>query len=147
MREKNLTVDEVETLLNKQSGLKAIAGTNDLRLIIEAKEADEPNAILALEMFCYRLRKQLGAYMSILNGVDAVIFTGGIGENSSLVRQEMCSHLAHMGILIDEEKNASNAIAIHHNKSAIKLLVLPTDEEYLMALYGQQQLINESSLK
>ncbi len=137
MREKGLTINEVEVLLNKQSGLKAIAGTNDLRTIIHAKESGDINATLAIEMFCYRLRKQLGEYMAILGGVNAVIFTGGIGEHSPLVRNEVCSTLDHLGIRIDETLNQSNSTAIHHEESKVQLLVIPTDEEYQMAFYAQ----------
>lgn len=140
MREKGLSIDEIEVLLNKQSGLKAIAGTNDLRTIINAKESGDLHAELAIEMFCYRLRKQLGEYMSVLKGVDAVVFTGGIGEHSPLVRNEVCSNLAHLGIRIDETLNLSNTTAIHQKESKVQLLVIPTDEEYQMALYAQNLL-------
>lgn len=147
MREKHLTIDEIEILLNKQSGLIAIAGTNDLRRIIEAKNAGEPDAELAVEMFCYRLRKQLGAYTAVLDGVNAVIFTGGIGEHSALVREKMCEKLDHLGIRIDDEQNTHNALFIHQHDSAVKLLVIPTDEEYQIASYAQALLLDKSSLK
>ncbi|MBD3798311.1 MAG: acetate kinase [Epsilonproteobacteria bacterium] len=140
MREKGLSIDEIDVLLNKQSGLKAIAGTNDLRSIINAKESGDLHATLAVEMFCYRLRKQLGEYMAILNGVDAIIFTGGIGEHSHLVRKEVCKNLSHLGIRIDETRNLSNATDIHSDQSKVKLLVIPTDEEYQMAFYAQRKI-------
>lgn len=140
MREKGLSIDEIDVLLNKQSGLKAIAGTNDLRSIISAKESGDLHAALAVEMFCYRLRKQLGEYMAILDGVDAVIFTGGIGEHSPLVRKEVCKNLSHLGIHIDEVRNLSNTTDIHNDESKVKLVVIPTDEEYQMAFYAQRKI-------
>lgn len=147
MREKGLTIDEIEILLNQQSGLKAIAGTNDLRTLIDAKKSGNPDAELAIDMFCHRLRKQLGAYMAILEGVDALIFTGGIGEHSAPVREKMCAGLEHLGIRLDHERNNRNDTDIHQDDSAVRLLVIPTDEEYQIASYAQALLLDKSSLK
>lgn len=147
MREKHLDIDEIDTLLNKQSGMQAIAGTNDVRTILQAYHQGDENAALALEMFCYRLRKQLGAYMSVLDGVDAIVFTGGIGEHSAWVREKTCSRLEHLGIRIEDESNHRNALFIHQEDSIVKLLVIPTDEEYQIAFYAQALLSDKSSLK
>lgn len=147
MREEHLSIDEIDNVLNTQSGLCAIAGTNDLRRIIRAYHDGDADAALAIEMFCYRLRKQLGAYMASLDGVDGVVFTGGIGEHSALIREKMCQGLGHLGIRIDEDQNGSDALFIHRHDSAVKLLVIPTDEEYQIATYAQRLLFDKSSLK
>src|ERR671932_770536 len=104
-----LSAHEVETLLNKQSGLLGISGlTNDMReLLAEAHEHDDRRARLAIEIFCYRARKYIGAYLAAMNGTDAVVFTGGIGENSSEVRQIICEGLQWLGLELDAERNAA----------------------------------------
>lgn len=140
MRQKGLCIDEVETILNKKSGLFAITGTNDLRSIIDAKERGKEDAQLAIDMFAYRLKKQLGEYMAILRGVDAIVFTGGIGEHSPLIHEMVCSGLEHLGIYLDSEKNNLNETQIHEPMSKVALLVIPTDEERQIALYVQKQI-------
>ena len=140
MHEKKMTIEEIDTLLTQKSGLFAIAGANDLRLIIDAKEKGDTNASLAIDMFTYALKKQLGAYMAVLPSIDAIIFTGGIGEHSALIRTMMCDELEHLGIKLDEEKNCTNMPQIQAQSSAIALLVIPTDEEYQIALYVQQRI-------
>jgi len=143
MHEKKMTIEEVETLLNKKSGLLAIAGTNDLRTILDAKKRGDENATLAVEMFVYRLKKQLGAYMAILGGVDAIVFTGGIGEHSPYIREAVCSGLEHLGISLNRDKNSTSQSQIEGDSSYVALLVIPTDEEYQIALYVQQLWRNE----
>ena len=134
-----LSAQEVETLLNKQSGLLGISGlTNDMReLLDEARESDDRRARLAIEIFCYRARKYIGAYLAALNGADAVIFTGGIGENSAEVRARICDGLGWLGVELDAERNA-----LHHggreglissDASRLAVYVIPTDEELLIA--------------
>lgn len=135
VHQSNLSVEAVDTILNKKSGLLAIAGTNDLRSVIDAKNRGDENAILAVDMFAYRLRKQLGEYMAVLRGVDAIVFTGGIGEHSPLIHEMVCEGLEHMGIYLDRAKNRSNETQIHANVSAVALLVIPTDEEKQIATY------------
>ncbi len=138
MREKGMNINEIESMLNKKSGLFAIAGTNDLRSVIDAKDRGDENAALAIDMFAYRLKKQLGEYMAILRGVDAIVFTGGIGEHSPLIHEMVCKGLEHLGIGLDEVKNRSNDIQIQSSTSAVALLVIPTDEERQIALYVQK---------
>ncbi|MDD2780506.1 acetate kinase [Sulfuricurvum sp.] len=138
MREKGMNIDEIESMLNKKSGLFAIAGTNDLRSVIDAKDSGDENAALAIDMFAYRLKKQLGEYMAILRGVNAIVFTGGIGEHSPLIHEMVCKGLEHLGIGLDEVKNRSNDIQIQSSTSAVAVLVIPTDEERQIALYVQK---------
>lgn len=140
MRETKMSIDEIDIMLNKNSGLLAIAGTNDLRSVIDAKDRGDQNAALAIDMFVYRLKKQLGEYMAILRGVDAVVFTGGIGEHSPLIHEMVCDGLEHLGICLDKEKNQASETQIHDIKSHVTLLVIPTDEEHQIALYVQKLL-------
>jgi acetate kinase len=134
-----LSAQEVETLLNKQSGLIGISGlTNDMReLLAEAREHDDRRARLAITIFCYRARKYIGAYLAAMNGADAIVFTGGIGENSSEVRAVICDGLQWMGLELDEERNAAQVDGregiISRDGSRLAAYVIPTDEELLIA--------------
>jgi acetate kinase len=134
-----LSAQEVETLLNKQSGLLGISGlTNDMReLLAEAHEHDDRRARLAIEIFSYRAKKYIGAYLAAMNGADAIIFTGGIGENSAEVRALICDGLEWMGLELDEERNGSHTDGreglISRDGSRLAAYVIPTDEELLIA--------------
>jgi len=130
---------EVETLLNKQSGLLGISGlTNDMReLLAEEKENNDRRAHLAIEMFCYRVRKYIGAFLAATGGADAVIFTGGIGENSPEVRARVCAGLEWMGLKLEELRNVQAEKGfegkISTDESRLAAYVIPTDEELLIA--------------
>jgi len=131
------SITEVEHLLNKESGLKGIAGTNDMREVIALAEEGQREAILALTMYLYRIVKYIGAYAAILGSVDAIVFTGGIGEHAAIVRERICAQLTIFGIAIDREKNrlpAGKSRTIHQEKSRSALLVIPTNEELEIAL-------------
>ncbi|MBE9521603.1 MAG: acetate kinase [Proteobacteria bacterium] len=144
-RESGLDTDALDTLLNKESGLKGICGENDMRTISEAAEQGNSRARLALTMFCYRLKKYIGAYMAALGGVDCIVFTGGIGENSAIVRQMCCQGLERLGLTLDEEKNSirqKDILEIQSDDSRVSLLVIPTDEEYEIASQTLQVINN-----
>ena len=134
-----LTSREVETLLNKQSGLLGISGlTDDMReLLAEAHEHNDRRARLAIEIFCYRARKYIGSYLAAMNGAEAIVFTGGIGENSAEIRARVCGELNWLGVELDAELNAkhgaSNNGQISAGSSRIAVFVIPTDEELLIA--------------
>lgn len=133
-----LSVHEVEMLLNKQSGLLGISGlTNDMReLIEESDENGDRRACLAIEMFCYRVSKYIGSYLAAMNGADAIIFTGGIGENSSKIRRIICENLKWLGIEIDDTQNEAKNNAeklISNQNSRVKIFSIPTNEELLIA--------------
>ncbi|HEF7972767.1 TPA: acetate kinase [Campylobacter jejuni] len=133
---KGLTIEEIDTLMNKKSGVYGICGYNDFRDIEREIEQGNDKARLALDMFCYRLVKYIGSYFAVLPKTDAIIFTGGIGENDSLVRQKVCERLAHLGIELDFELNKqriSGERMINHANSKVKVLVIPTDEELEIA--------------
>jgi acetate kinase len=134
-----LNANEVETLLNKQSGLLGLSGlTNDMReLLDEARESGDRRARLAVEIFCYRVRKYVGAYLAAMGGADAVIFAGGIGENSPLVRAKICEGLAWLGLELDaglnEQMTGGREGAISKDASRLAAYVIPTNEELLIA--------------
>ena len=130
---------EIEGILNKQSGLLGVSGlTNDMReLLAEEAEHNDRRARLAIDLFAYRARKYIGAYLAAMNGADALIFTGGIGENASAVRARICDGLQWMGIEIDAARNAEMINGkegrIDRDGSRIEVWVIPTDEELLIA--------------
>ncbi len=135
-RETGMDIDDLDRLLNKQSGLKGICGENDMRTITELAQQGDDQARLALTMFCYRLKKYIGAYIAALGGVDCIVFTGGIGENSAIVRQMSCQGLERLGISLDTEKNGERRkeiLEIQRADSLVKILVVPTDEELEIA--------------
>jgi len=136
IQEKKQSTAEVSTLLNKESGLKGLCGDNDLRNIIKRAADDDEDAITALEVFSYRIRKYIGAYIAVLGRVDAIVFTGGIGEHASLIRQKVLEDLEeNFGIVLDQSKNRHlTDPAIHQEQSRIALLVIPTNEELQIAL-------------
>jgi len=147
-RESGMDMDELDTLLNKKSGLKGICGKNDMRGITESAAQGNKQAKLALAIFCYRLKKYIGAYMAALGGVDCIVFTGGIGENSATVRWKSCLNMERLGISIDDEKNRTRQkeiMEIQTAKSLVTLLVIPTDEEYEIARQTLQ-VINNSQV-
>ncbi|HTP68703.1 MAG TPA: acetate kinase [Dongiaceae bacterium] len=133
-----LTTGEVETLLNTQSGLLGISGlTNDMRVLQqELKEHDDRRVRLAIEVFAYRARKYIGSYLAAMGGADAVVFTGGIGENSADIRARICAGLEWFGLKVDPAKN-EGAIGkeerITTDDSKVHAFVIPTDEELLIA--------------
>jgi len=130
---------EVEGMLNKQSGLLGISGlTNDMReLLAEAEEHDDRRAWLAIEMFCYRVRKYIGSYLAAMDGADAILFAGGIGENAAPVRNMICEGLRWLGVELDPAINARTVGGREGKISApgsrVEVWVIPTDEELLIA--------------
>jgi acetate kinase len=129
-------LEAIEDILNKESGLKGICGMNDMREIQRRAEEGEEQAQLAIEMFCYRIKKYIGAYYAALGRVDAIVFTGGIGENSARVRRESCNGMGALGISLDDRKNegrSSGIEEIQREDSRVKILVIPTNEELEIA--------------
>ena len=133
-----ISASEVETLLNTQSGLLGISGlTNDMRVLqSELKEHDDRRVRLAIEIFCYRARKYIGAYLAAMGGADAVVFTGGIGENSPEIRACICSGMEWAGLKIDDAQNqqmVGREGLISTDDSKLLAYAIPTDEELLIA--------------
>ncbi len=132
----HLSINDINRILNHESGLKAIAGSNDMRDIHQLIKKGDKKAKLAFEMYCYRIKKYIGAYYAILGQVDALIFTGGIGENDAKLRDKCCYHLEHLNISIHPKKNqtiSSENRSIHHNHYKTAVLVIKTDEELEIA--------------
>ena len=140
-----MTPKDIDTLLNKESGLKGICGTNDMRKVIEKIDEGDNRAKIALDLYTYRIKKYMGAYFAVLEILDAVIFTAGIGENSPYVR-ELCSRgLNRLGMEIDLERNklAGNGISeINSQNSQVKILVIPTNEELKIAQETKKAIAN-----
>lgn len=133
-----LSIDETNTLVNKKSGVQGISGvSSDFRELWSAAEEGNERAKLALEVFIHQVKKYVGAYAAVLNGVDLIIFTGGIGENDQHVRQGVCKDMEYLGLKIDEKVNASIHGAdetISTPDSRIKAMVITTDEELVIAM-------------
>jgi len=128
--------DEVESMLNKQSGLRGICGVNDMREIGRLAGNGDKTAKLAIEMYCYRIKKYIGAYYAALGRVDALVFTGGIGENAADIRSRCCEGLSRLAIEVDDKKNVrptGGILEIQGPKTPLKILVIPTNEELEIA--------------
>ncbi len=139
-KEKGLSLEEIEEILNRRSGLKGLSGvSSDLREIEEEANKGNQKALSAINIFCYRIRKYIGAYVAAIGGLDALVFTGGIGEGSAWVRGLACQGLSHMGISVDTIRNKTaspgqgEAAEISDEFSQVKVLVIPTDEERMIA--------------
>lgn len=150
MKNMQLTVDQVDNLLNQESGLLGLAGigSSDLRDIEGKAGQGHEQAIVALETFCYRIKKYIGAYIAAMGGLDVLVFTAGVGTNSSLVRAKVCEDLDSLGISLDLESNERfNGIEseIQSKSSSVKILITPTDEELEIARQAKQVLLGEKS--
>lgn len=138
MRKTGMTPDEMDTAMNKKSGLLGITGKyTDRRDVVSAMEKGDEKAKLAVEMECYRLKKYFGSYMAALGGAEAIVFTAGVGEHSPIIREKCLEGLEFLGIKLDKEKNklanSSNAeTCISADDSKVKIFVIPTDEELVM---------------
>jgi acetate kinase len=128
MERENLSTKQIDTMLNKNSGMLGLTGTsNDMReILIEAARGSEQHR-LAIEMYCYRVRKYIGSYMAVLGRVDAVVFTGGIGENAAPIREQSIQGLEPLGLGVDSERNKSHQADI--GTGSVRVLVIPTNEE------------------
>jgi len=130
------TAAEIDTIINKESGLLGISGiTSDMRDITEAVMQGHARALLALEVFCYRIRKYIGAYAAAMGGVDAIVFTAGIGENVPVVRERVCRDLEFLGIELDQERNCTfhGQGDIATPSSSTRVFLIPTNEERMIA--------------
>ena len=135
MEKEGLTPKEMDTILNKKSGLLGVSGiSNDMRDLEVAMSIGNERAHLAHDMFIYRIKKIIGSYIAIMNGIDVLVFTAGIGENNPLVRSLICQDMDYCGISLDEKKNIYFAQGeIQSAKSRVKIMVIPTDEEMEIA--------------
>jgi acetate kinase len=138
----DMDIDAIDKMLNKESGLKGICGTNDMREVVMQAEEDDTLSALALEMYSYRIKKYIGAYSAVLGRVDAIVFTGGIGEHAVKVREMVCEGLEEsIGLKLDTVKNKITSTqnrSIHKLKSKIRLFIIPTNEELEIVLQTEK---------
>jgi acetate kinase len=135
MGKEGLSMHESQTLLNKHSGLIGISGeSSDMREIIAAVKDNQQRSKWAFEVFCYRIKKYIGSYAAAMGGIDGLVFTGGIGENATMVREEVCKDLEFLGIELDEMKNQNSEEIISKDKSKVAVMRIPTNEELVIAL-------------
>lgn len=139
LMDEGMTAKEVETMLNKKSGFLGVYGkSSDSRAVCDAAAAGDPRAQLALNIQYYGIKKYIGAYVAEMNGIDALVFTAGIGENDRDLRREVCRNMDYLGIRMDEERNATVPRGEEADLSAadarVRTWVIPTDEEYMIAL-------------
>jgi len=123
-------------LLNKQSGLLGVGGSSDMRDIRKMINEGDAAATLAIKLYAYRIKKFIGAYAAVLNGIDAIIFTAGVGENDSNMREAVCSELEYLGVELDPALNTAYKGELKEINTAaakVKILVIPTNEEYEIA--------------
>jgi acetate kinase len=141
-RERGMKAADLDRMLNKESGLKGLCGTNDMREVIERMESGDRDAQTAFDIFVYRVRKYIGSYCAVLGHLDGLVFTGGIGEHAPQVRAAVCSGLEEMfGITVDPQRNAAysgSTAPIHRDGARVPLLVVPTNEELEIALQTQR---------
>jgi acetate kinase len=137
MSREELSLHEANTLMNKHSGVAGISGvSSDMREVIQASNEGNPAARLALEVYCYRIKKYIGAYAAAMNGLDCVVFTGGVGENSVNVRRLTCDNMDFLGIRLDQalnEKTRATETDISAADAGTRTLVIPTNEELVIA--------------
>jgi len=135
MGKEGLSLGEAGTLLNKHSGLIGISGeSSDMREILVSVKDEQKRSIYAFEIFCYRIKKYIGAYTAAMGGLDALVFTGGIGENAVEVREEVCKNMEYLGIKLDTLKNKSRETVVSDSSSKVKVFRIPTNEELVIAL-------------
>ncbi|MGD9202366.1 MAG: acetate/propionate family kinase, partial [Chitinispirillia bacterium] len=149
-KNRNMEFTDIENMLNTKSGLKGICGTNDMREILSKYNSEDIKGKLALEMYTYRIKKNIGAYFAVIGNVDAVIFTGGIGENAPEVREMSCRNLENLGIKIDRAKNFVTHPGINNvssKSSVVPILVIPTNEELEIAIQTQEVVNKNSTTK
>lgn len=133
----DLTLAEVNSMMNKHSGLLGISGiSGDMREVTEAMESGNDYARLAIDMYVYKIKKTIGAYIAAMNGVDAILFTAGVGENADLIRERVCEGLTFLGVELDPALNAERSKKerrISTQRSKVDVLVIPTNEELMIA--------------
>lgn len=140
MRERKLSADALDALLERQSGLLGVSGTTaDMRELLQIESSD-PRAAEAIALFCHRAKKYLGAYASVLGGVDALVFSGGIGERAAGIRARICADQQHLGIHLDAAANAAHAPVISSADSGVTVRVIATDEESMIVRHTRDVL-------
>ena len=133
LKQRGMSPDDVDHLLNKQSGLLGVSGdTEDMQVLLE-RRTREPRAAAAIDLFCYRVKKYIGAYAAVLGGIDVLNFSGGIGERAPAIRERICAGLQYLGVELDAQANASGAPVISSPESRVEIHVVETDEQQVIA--------------
>lgn len=133
LMQKGVNAEKFNDLINHQSGLLGVSGySSDMEELLQHEKKNK-DAALAIEIFCYQIKKYIGAYTASLNGLNLLVFSGGIGENAPIIRSRICKGLNYLGMEIDEKRNKKNNTIISTKKSKVKVYVLPTDEEIMIA--------------
>lgn len=130
--QRGYSLEQVSTLLNKNSGMQGLTGFSDMRDILKAKAAGNTEASLAYDIYAYRIRKYIGAYTAVMNGLDAIVFTAGVGENDANTRRMVCAQMDYLGIKLDEKKNEERNGTIRdisQEEAPVRILIVPTNEE------------------
>lgn len=145
MQAKDYSVEQLAHLVNHEAGLLGVSDlSSDMQMLLD-KRGSEPHAAQAVEMFCYQLRKQIGALTAVLGGLDALVFTGGIGEQAAPVRWEVCQGLAYLGVALDPQRNEAHARIISTPQSACCVRVIATNEELMIARHTRALLFPSAS--
>jgi acetate kinase len=129
-------IEQIHDVLNKQSGMLGLTGFSDMRDVKARYEQEDKAAILAYQMYAYHIKKYIGSFAAVLNGLDAIVFTGGVGENDDLTRALVCQQMEWLGLVLDQDKNAKRQkgiVAINSNEAKVKILIVPTNEELEIA--------------
>ncbi|HUH27597.1 acetate/propionate family kinase [Gelidibacter sp.] len=142
LMQNGMSAETFNALINQKSGLLGISGLSSNMQDLLQKEKNNKDAALAIEIFCYQIKKYIGAYTAALEGLDTLVFSGGIGENAPLIRSRICKGFEYLGIEIDEEENKKNATIISTINSKVTVLVIPTDEEIMIARDTRKLFIN-----
>lgn len=146
VQNEKLTAKQIDTLLNKRSGFLGIDGFSDMKKIFSRSLQGDKHAKLAIDMLAYDLAKYIGSYYAVLGKLDALVFTGGLGEKAYYVRRKVCEYLKHMGIFLDSRKNAAQKSIISTSKSKVKIFIVPAHEELIIAQHAYS-LIKQSTHK
>jgi acetate kinase len=133
MQTQDLGAEQVSAMMNKQGGLLGLCGKSDMRDVLEGCAKGYEGCIEALDIFIYAIQKYIGAYSAAMNGIDAIVFTAGIGENNSLIREKVLANFSYLGLKIDSRANNANETVITEEDSKVKALVIHTDEEKVIA--------------
>ena len=133
MKSEGLNIKQFNHLINHEAGLLGVSETSaDMQDLLQKESSDE-RAAEAVALFCYQIKKWIGSFMAVLSGLDILVFSGGIGENAPIIRSRICKGLGFTGIELDEEQNEQNGFQISKAESKIKVLVIPTNEELMIA--------------
>lgn len=131
LRHYKMSIEEIEHMLYNESGLLGVSGISNNMLVLQ--NSSHPNAKQAIELFCYKAALELSSLVSTINGIDAIVFTAGIGENSAQIRQQICSHLTWLGLALESSANTNHKSVISHPSSLVKVLIIPSNEEFIIA--------------